>query len=174
MSDSLKMPGSPEARSYLTTKNALIENFGAYAEGLDSKNWSLLRSCFADEVLIDYGSISAGSGEVDVPRKSDDWVKILRHNISGFDMTRHELCNFRAAINDESVSCRAYMRADHIILATPGEVNVSPQEVVTVVGEYTNVYKQVDGLWKICQSKLEVNWSQGDLGLFEQAALRAN
>ena len=50
---------------------------------------------------------------------------------------------------------------------------MSDQEVVTVVGEYTNSYTRIDGQWKICKSELVVNWSSGNVALFGTAMERA-
>jgi hypothetical protein len=154
-------------------RNALIDNYNNYAEGLDSKNWPMVRACFADEVLIDYGSISAPSGDPAVPRRADDWLQILQGVINGFDITRHTISNHRFASTGTTVSCRAYLAADHIIFSEPRMPVVDAQEVVTLVGEYTNYYTQVEGVWKICKSALEVNWSAGNIALLGAAIARA-
>ncbi|MCB1705946.1 MAG: nuclear transport factor 2 family protein [Halioglobus sp.] len=157
----------------LLIRNALIDNYNGYAEGLDSKNWPLVRACFADEVLIDYGDISAPTGAPEVPRRADDWMKNLQAVINGFDITRHAITNHRFTITDEQVSCRAYLRADHIIFANPAVPAIGPEEMVTVVGEYTNTYQQLDGVWKICKSELRVDWSEGNISLLATATERA-
>ena len=157
----------------LQIRNALIDNYNAYAEGLDSKNWPMVRACFADEVMIDYGSISAATGDPEVPRRAEDWMKHLQGVINGFDITRHCITNHRITLSDQEVSCRAYLCADHVIFANPELPIVSDQEVVTVVGEYTNSYTRIDGQWKICKSELVVNWSSGNVALFGTAMERA-
>jgi hypothetical protein len=157
----------------LEIKSALIDNYNHYAEGLDSKNWPMVRACFADEVMIDYGSISDPSGDSDVPRRTDDWLKILQGVINGFDVTRHAITNHRFALSEQQVTCRAYLCADHIILPNPGVPIVGSEDVVTVTGEYTNSYTQIDGQWKICRSELAVNWSSGNIALFGAATERA-
>lgn len=156
----------------LLIRHALIDNYNSYAEGLDSKNWSMVRACFADEFLIDYGSISAPTGDPAVPRRVDDWLKILQGVINGFDITRHTITNHRVSISDKEVSCRAYLMADHILFPNPEVPIVSDQDVVTVVGEYNNYYQQIDGDWKICKSELAVNWSRGNIALFGAATER--
>ncbi len=153
-------------------RNALIDNYNNYAQGLDSKNWPLVRTCFADEVLIDYGSISAPTGDPAVPRRADDWLKILQSVINGFDITRHTITNHRVVIADTGISCRAYLCADHVIIPNPEMPIVGDQDVVTVVGEYTNYYRQIDGDWKICKSELVVNYSRGNIALFTTATER--
>lgn len=159
--------------SKLLIRNALIDNYNSYAEGLDSKNWPMVRACFADEVLIDYGSISAATGGPDVPRRADDWMKHLKSVINGFDITRHTITNHRVTIMDGEISCRAYLSADHVVFANPEMPVVGDEDVVTVVGEYTNHYKQIEGSWKICRSVLVVNWTRGNVELFAAATERA-
>ena len=71
------------SEEFLQTQSDVVANFNDYAEGLDSKNWPLVRGCFADEVLIDYGELSAASGAPDVPRKTEDWMQYLQGVING-------------------------------------------------------------------------------------------
>lgn len=35
---------------------ATIDLCNAYAEGVDTKNWAMVRSCFAEQVYIDYAT----------------------------------------------------------------------------------------------------------------------
>lgn len=156
----------------LWVRQALIDNYNNYAEGLDSKNWPLVRGCFADEVYIDYGALSASTGDPAIPRRADDWLGYLRGVINGFDITRHFITNHRFAISDTGVSCRAYLSADHVIFPDPAQPIIGPQDVVTVVGEYTNYYTQSGDVWKICRSELVVHWSSGNIALFNAATER--
>jgi hypothetical protein len=157
----------------LLIRSALIDNYNNYAQGLDSKNWPMVRACFADEVVIDYGSISAATGDPALPRPTDDWMKHLRSVINGFDITRHTITNHRVSILDSEISCRAYLTADHVAFSNPEVPIVGDDEVVTVVGEYTNHYRQIEGDWKICKSALVVNWSRGNVALFAAAMERS-
>jgi len=163
----------PNANDTLQLRNAMIDSYNRYAQGLDSKDWAMVRACFADKVFIDYGSISDPTGSADVARNSDDWMKILQGVINGFDITRHVITNHRPVINETTVSCTAYLSADHVIFANPEVPIISPDDVVTVVGEYTNWYEQQGSDWKICRSKLVVNYSSGNLSLLGKAFERA-
>ena len=136
-------------------------------------DWSLVRSCFADEVFIDYGSISDPTGSPDVARVSDEWTKQLQAVINGFDITRHSITNHRFKFGDETASCQAYLSADHLIFPNPEMPLAQPEDVVTVVGEYTNQYRLEGAHWKIFHSKLVVNYSTGNIALLGQAAERA-
>lgn len=150
-----------------------IKSYNHYAQGLDSKDWSLVRSCFADEVLIDYGGISEPTGSPDVPRLADDWLQVLQGVINGFDFTRHTITNHRFDFSGELVSCTAYLTADHVIFPDPALPIAGEQDVVTVIGEYTNTYQTIASGLKICGSKLAVQCSRGNLALLGEAMNRA-
>lgn len=150
----------------LQIRQALIDNYNCYAEGLDSKNWDLVRSCFAAQFYIDYGAISAASGDSRVARKLEDWMQHLQAVINSFDITRHTITNHRVVIDDTQVSCKAYLVADHVRFADATQPIVGPDDVVTVVGEYHNHYAHIDGAWRIVRSALAVNWTSGNLALF--------
>ena len=154
-------------------RNALIANYNNYAQGIDTKDWSMVRDCFADEVFIDYGALSASTGDPAVPRQADDWVKHLQSVINGFSITQHAITNHRFCISSTEVSCRAYLSADHVIFSNPEVPVIEDQDVVTVVGEYNNHYIEIDGDWKILRSELAVHWSHGNIELFVAAGERA-
>ena len=79
---------------------------------------------------------------------------------------RHAITNHRFVFSDDEISCRAYLSADHVKFADAAMPILGPDDVVTVVGEYCNHYKSIDGAWKICRSELVVNWSVGNMALF--------
>jgi hypothetical protein len=148
----------------LGLRAALLDSFHRYAEGLDTRNWALVRSCFADEIFIDYGAISAPSGTPDVPRRADDWLQVLQGVIHAFDRTRHAMSNARFSITPQCVNCRIQVCADHVVYPNPHRI-IGPQDVVTVVGEYSNDYAAIDGAWKIVFSRLDVWWTTGNIAL---------
>lgn len=152
---------------------AIIDIYNAYAQGIDSKDWAMVRGCFAQEVCIDYGEIHAGAGGPDEPRNSDGWIQSLQSVINGFDYTHHTITNHRFHRDGDRLVCRAYLTADHVILANP-EINAAAaDEIATVIGEYTNTCERtVDG-WKICKSRLDMRWSHGNGALFVVAMERA-
>ena len=155
-------------------RNHLLDSYSRYAQGLDSKNWDMVRACFADEILIDYGQLSITSGPPDVPRRTDDWMTSLQAVINGFDVTRHTITNHRMHIDESGrISCLAYLSADHVMYPDPEVRIISAQDVVTLVGEYNNYYELIEGVWKIVKSELKVEWTSGNAGLLEVAVKRA-
>src|SRR6056297_398395 len=113
----------------LYVRNAMVDNYNNYAEGLDSKNWDLVRSCFASEFFIDYGAISAASGDPSVVRKLEDWMQHLQAVINSFDVTRHTITNHRVVISAKQLSCRAYLVADHVRFADAALPVVGAEDV---------------------------------------------
>ncbi len=157
----------------LALRAAMIDNYNRYAEGLDTKNWPLVRSCFCDEILIDYGQISAPTGAPDVPRRADDWMAVLQGVINGFDFTRHAITNHRFELSPRGLRCRAYLSAGHVIYPDVNAPSVGPEDIVTVVGEYCNTYSFEGGDCRICASELHVSHTEGNVALLAMAMERA-
>ena len=155
------------------TRSEIIDVYTAYGEGIDSKNWPMVRDCFADEIVVDYGDTGAATGSAGEQRKAEEWMAALQSVINGFDITRHTISNFRFRETGEGIECRAYLTSDHIIFRNPQENYASEEEVATVVGEYTNVYRKTDAGWKIFKSKLDTHYSKGNIALFAEAGQRA-
>lgn len=156
----------------LALESAMIDSFNRYAQGLDTKDWDMVLSCFADNIFIDYGPVIDPAGNVDVPRSSASWIEIMRGNIGGFDFTRHTITNHRCTINENELSCKAYLIADHVIFPDQTMPAISAKDVVTFVGEYTNRYQKTSEGLKITHSKLDMHWCNGPLELFAEAQQR--
>lgn len=154
-------------------KLAVAEVYSNYATGLDTKTWSMVRDCFCDQVYIDYGSISAPTGDPAIPRKADDWLQIVKGTINGFDMTQHTITNHRYEFDGDTVRCTAYLVAEHFIFASPMMPLANEGQFITVGGYYTNDFVQDRGQWRIAKSQLAVTWMRGDPALFEKALQRA-
>ena len=155
------------------TRHEIIEAYHNYGEGIDTKNWPLVRSCFADEVHIDYGNTGAATGGAGAMRKAEDWLSALQSVVNGFDVTQHAITNHRFRNTPEGIECRAYLAAEHIIFNGPETNFATPDETAFVIGEYTNVYCPSNTGWKICKSKLVTRYSKGNVGLFAIAGERA-
>lgn len=155
------------------TRCEIIDVYHAYGEGIDSKNWPLVRGCFADEIYIDYGDTGADTGGKGALRRASDWMLALQSVINGFDITRHTMSNFRFSDAPMGLECRAYLTADHIVFADPDSNYAAENQVATVVGEYTNVFSGTGDGWKIVSSKLDTHYSRGNLQLFAVAGERA-
>ncbi|WP_170287292.1 nuclear transport factor 2 family protein [Halioglobus maricola] len=164
----------PESPVTVEERAAAIDLYNAYAEGVDTKNWGMVRSCFADTVYIDYAT-GVHDRDPSDPWPADEWVEGIKAVINGFDLTRHIISNHRFRRDGDTVVCQAYLTADHIIWenGVPEAPNAGPDELSRVVGEYTNRCALLDGRWRIVASKLVVAYSTGPDELFVTAMQRA-
>lgn len=132
-----------------------------YATGIDRRDWSLYRSCFADEVEIDFTS---WNGLPPRTARADEWVEGVRNGLSGFDATQHVSSNHVHTIAGDEATCVSYMMALHHI------VDGDERKMQAIGGYYTNQLRRwPDGGWRIHACKLTVTWERGDRALFQVA-----
>lgn len=136
-----------------------------YATGIDRRDWALYRSCFADEIDLDFTSWSGGE-----PSRiaADQWVAGVRDGLSGFDATHHVSSNHVVDVDGNEGRCVSYMVAYHVLATAMGE------NIFTLGGYYTNRLRKTSGLWKIHACKLTVTWATGNRHLFELARARGS
>jgi hypothetical protein len=134
-----------------------------YATGIDRRDWPLYRSCFADELELDFTSWNGQP-----PRKTaaDDWVDGVRNGLSGFDATQHVSSNHVHTITGVEATCVSYMMALHHI------VDGAERKMQAIGGYYTNRLRRGADGWRIHACKLTVTWEMGDRGLFQIAQAR--
>jgi hypothetical protein len=134
-----------------------------YATGIDRRDWPLFRSCFADEIDLDFTTWSGGE-----PRrmKADDWVEGVRNSLSGFDATQHVSSNHVHTIEGSEATCVSYMMALHNI------VEGAERKMQAIGGYYTNQLRRGADGWRIHACRLTVTWERGDRALFQVAQAR--
>jgi hypothetical protein len=129
-----------------------------YATGTDSRNWELFRTCFADDLEVDF---SSGFGIPVVSVTADEWVKNTASTMGVLKATQHMITNHVIMFDDEdNATCVAYVRASH---HNPNNTGDSDQ---TVYGFYTNRFERTSSGWRIAKLKLTVSWMTGNFGLF--------
>ena len=131
-----------------------------YATGIDRRDWVLFRSCFADEVELDF--ISWSGGEVRTSG-ADEWTAGVEGGLSGFDATHHVSTNHVHQIDGNEATCVSYMMALHYI------VDGDNRTMHAIGGYYTNRLRRGADGWRIHACRLTVTWEMGDRKLFEVA-----
>jgi 3-phenylpropionate/cinnamic acid dioxygenase small subunit len=135
-----------------------------YATGTDSHNWELFRSCFADDIEVDF---SEGFGMPIVNLKADEWINGVAPRMESFKATQHMITNHVITFDDEDhATCVAYVRATHHL---PNSTGDSDQ---TVYGYYTNRFERTSSGWRIVKLKLTSVWMTGNFGIFQAALAR--
>ncbi|WP_214401027.1 nuclear transport factor 2 family protein [Pseudonocardia lacus] len=132
-----------------------------YATGTDSHDWELFRSCFTEEVEVDF---SDGFGQPVVRVDADDWVRATAPRMESFRATQHMITNLVITFDDDDrATCVAYVRASHHL---PNGTGDSDQ---TVYGYYTNRFERTAHGWRIAAVKLTALWMTGNFGIFQAA-----
>ena len=132
-----------------------------YATGIDMRDWQAYRSCFTDEVDLDFTSWSGGSP---VRLTAGEWTEAVQRGLSGFRATQHISSNHVISVDGDEATCVSYVQAQHYLPTESGS------NCFTLGGFYTNGLVRTPQGWKIHKCKLTVTWSDGNRGLFEEAA----
>jgi hypothetical protein len=141
---------------------AITRKLYKYAYGIDTRDWDLYRSIFADTITADFSSYN---GDAAVTLAADDWVSGLKPLFTGLDATQHSMSNPLVDIDGDSARCRIYMQAAHFLEDWP-----APE--FTIGGYYDDRLVRTSAGWRISAFTLTVWWRRGDDALMVEAAQR--
>ena len=152
-----------DALQTLLDRQAISDTVIRYATGIDMRDWEAYRSCFTDEVDIDF--TSWGGGEPQTMR-GDDWAAGVRAGLSGFSATQHISTNHVITLDGDEATCVSYMQAQHYLPNAEGD------NTLTLGGYYTNNLVRTDDGWRIRRCQLTVTWTTGNKHIFVLARER--
>ncbi|MFD3686695.1 nuclear transport factor 2 family protein [Nocardiopsis sp. NPDC058631] len=153
-------PNDTELRRLLD-RNEISDVQIRYATGTDSRDWKLFRTCFTDDVEVDF---SEGFGQPVMRTTADEWVAGTAPRMESFKATQHMITNQAITFDgDDHATCVAYVRASHHL---PNSLGDSDQ---TVYGYYTNQFTRTPSGWRIARVKLTPLWMTGNFGIFQTA-----
>ena len=148
----------------LTDESDLQDLIHRYAFGLDTQDWDLWRSIFADEVTIDLSDY-----EPDPPPRLlpvEVHVKYARRLFAGFDATQHFISTQRFAIHGDTATITAHMRAEHWMTSGHGG------DRYTMYGTYSDTCVRTTDGWRITAVKLALLRQEGNRHLMHLALER--
>jgi hypothetical protein len=134
-----------------------------YATGIDTRDWTLFRSIFADRLFMDFSTYSGSPGS---EMTADEWVAGCQRMLPGFDSTQHSLSNFVFDLQGDDATVTVYMQAEHFIANTLGDSSH------TLGGFYVHRLRRTGGQWLIHATTLTVTWSRGNRHVYQLAAER--
>jgi 3-phenylpropionate/cinnamic acid dioxygenase small subunit len=109
-----------------------------YATGIDRSDWKLLRSCFTDDCVADYGATGRWSS-------GDEITAWMRATHEPLGHTLHRITNPTVAREGAAVTARSYV--DALVLGPDNARGVQ------VAGFYDDVLVQTDDGWKIARRR---------------------
>jgi hypothetical protein len=101
----------------MTTEDRLnvAETVYRYAYGVDTRDFALYRSIFAERVAVDFTSFNGGEAIV---MSADQWVAGVRSVFTRLAATQHSMTNPITSIEGDTAACRMYVQAHHVYDAT--------------------------------------------------------
>lgn len=103
-----------------TDKQDIAEVLVRYSTGIDSRDWSLFRTCFTDDVLAEYEGI-------DTWESADAIAVWMEASHAAMGHTMHRLTNFVIAVDGNDATARSYV--DAVLMAADGQSGVNPRGV---------------------------------------------
>jgi hypothetical protein len=115
---------------------AIVNVLTRYATGIDRCDWPLFRSCWTDEVDLDYG---------DVGRFTDPDVltQLFSQLHDPMGPTYHRLTNFVIDVDGDTATARTYVHA--VLMLTPDD----GANWVEAVGHYDDELVRTGDGWRI-------------------------
>jgi SnoaL-like domain len=120
-----------------------------YPVSIDSRDWKLFRSIFADEIQVYLGP------PIQPPRlrtvSADRFTERVTSVITRFDVTQHFLTDYHVQVNGNEAVWVSYMQARHFKQGQP---------TWDMGGYYTYNLVRVGDSWKISKYTLTVTWEE--------------
>lgn len=130
----------------------IIDVITALFNGADEHDWEKVKGTMANEILLDYTSMTGGSPALLSPQQiAESWANFL----PGFDKTHHQLSGFQVHMNGGQALANYFGKADHFIAG----------DVWTVEGTYETELYKLAGEWKIVKQTFNLSNQSGQLGL---------
>jgi hypothetical protein len=139
-----------------------------YAYGVDTRDFVLYRSIFAERVAIDFTSFHGGEATV---VDADQWVAGVRRLFTSLAATQHLMTNPVPSIDGDTATCRMYVQAHHVYDAD------DPASWYTIGGYYDDtLVRSADGPagWLLTGVTLTALWRRGDPSVMSLAAAEAS
>ncbi len=147
-------------------KLSVAETIYLYALGIDTKDFDLYRSIFAEQVSIDFSSYEGSSVTEPSILSGDQWVRNVQPLFTGLAATQHTMTNPLSVIDGDSATCRMYMQAHHVYEADKAD------SWFTLGGYYDDtLVRSTDSPtgWLLTGVTLSVLWRKGDHSIMAEA-----
>ncbi len=141
--------------------NNITRKVYEYAYGIDTRDWTLYRSIFADDVRMTFTSYN---GNPPADMRADDWVANVKVLFTGLDATQHSMSNPLVEVEGDHARCRMYMQAAHFFVTDQGD------NEYTLGGYYDDQLVRTGDGWKISAVTLNVLWHRGNRHIMELAS----
>jgi SnoaL-like domain len=125
-----------------------------YFRAIDTKDWELLRSCFADDVTVDF--TAAGATELRTaigldPVTGADAAVAWIASVCRPAVTTHHGHMPEIALQSSDEASGVWAMWDRLEYRSPQD---GPFRIIDGVGHYHETYRRLDGAWRIATLRL--------------------
>lgn len=131
-----------------------------YAQGIDTRDFDLLRSIFTEEITMDFYDYS---GLPAITLSADAWVANVSELMNGLDATQHVMTNPIVDVCGDAAYCRMYMKAEHFLQNAQGSSDY------TIGGYYIDQLIRSNESWLINSVTLKLFWQRGNRNIMSLA-----
>jgi 3-phenylpropionate/cinnamic acid dioxygenase small subunit len=133
----------------LVDRQTVVDLAVRYATALDTKDWSLLATCFVPDAVAIYSTRGRVEGYPGIE-------EVCRGALGPLTASQHLLGNHVVELDGDEGRASCYFQAQHVLTGTDGG------DTYIVAGTYRDrVVRSPEG-WKIAERQLTVLWTQGN------------
>lgn len=138
-----------DALTLLSDKHEIAELVLRYSTALDTRDWTMLESCFVEEPSFEADGFAPIHGMATIRDTA-------RTALAGLDASQHFVTNIVVELDSETATVTSYLQAQHVRASAGDEPNF------LVAGIYRdNVTRTPDG-WRFSHRSLRVLWTAGN------------
>ena len=139
----------------MTDREQIYDLMIRYGRAVDDHDVGLLRTCFTDDVIVDY------KGAMDRPREGlEDFVDFFHSGLTSMGCTHH-YSNFTFDIDGDTGSYSCLAIAQH----WPRGAGMAGGPFVMAGTRYRNSVRRTADGWRICHARQEGLWLEGDVSV---------
>jgi hypothetical protein len=137
-------------------KEQIAEVLIRYATGIDSKDWPLLRTCWTDEIDVDYGDLGHFA-------TAEALTDLMRQIHDGMGPTYHRITNLVITPDGDRATARSYVHA--LLMAIPDD----SASWVEALGHYDDELVRTPDGWRIARRTTHIARVQADAAAGKKA-----
>jgi hypothetical protein len=137
---------------FLLDRAEIGEVVSRFATALDQQDWPLFRSCFTDEIEVDYSDFRR---EPPAVVSADTFVSQRCEGLEGLT-TQHLSTNHIITVEGNSATCTS------CAVIHRRRQRDAKHDALDTHGYYTHTLTRTAEGWKICKVRQRVLWSSGD------------
>jgi len=120
-----------------------------YAAALDTRDWALLRTCFADDAVTVYEGLGRFEGYPAIQAACQAALEPL-------DRSHHLIGNVSVQVDGDAATAQCYLQAQHVRSGTPGG------DLYLIAGRYSDRLVRTPDGWRFTHRELEFWWTDGN------------